>query len=96
MDIVIGRDEGTVTVTCRGEGGSRSVRQLRHVLGDLVDGQGNLNTHVEFPGTAGVDAAIVHLLVDVAGRLSSRGGRLSVVTATGRWTSAQPEVAGAR
>jgi hypothetical protein len=96
MDIVIGRDQEAVTVTCRGDRNPRSLRQLRHVLGDLVDGQGNLTIQLEFPDIAIVDRAVVDLVVEVAGRVSSRGGRLSVVTGTGRWDSAQPEAAGAR
>jgi len=96
MEILIGRDQEAVTVTCRGDRSQRSLRQLRHVLGDLVDGQGNLTIQLEFPDIAVVDLAVVDLVVEVAGRVSSRGGRLSVVSMAGRWDSTQSEAAGAR
>lgn len=86
-EIVIGRVEGVVQVTCRGEPNERDRQQLRQVLADLVDGQGNLAVAVAFPDIDVADLALVAIIVEAAERSLARGGNLSARTKNARWTS---------
>jgi hypothetical protein len=84
---VIRRVDGAVTVTCKGDLGAEDLQWLRYVLDDLVDGQGNLTISLAFPDLETIRLEVCEVVAEVATRLSSRGGRLSVTTDNARWTS---------
>jgi hypothetical protein len=81
----IERRRGTVVVTVHCELTPDLVTQLRHVVHDLVEGQGNLHVKLELPELEGVNATLLSLLVDTASNLEGRYGSLRVTTPRGAW-----------
>ena len=54
--VVVGRYQGTVMVTVHGELDPAKVAHLRHLLTDLIDGQGNVSVIVDLQdATAAAD-----------------------------------------
>lgn len=72
----IGRSEGTVVLTLAGVLDASGIDWLEHLLGDLVEGQGNQFVAVDLGSVEGVDASVLALLVAFSGRAARRGGRL--------------------
>ena len=62
------------------------IRRLRHVLLDLVDGQGNLSLSVELPDVIALETDLLDVLLDTAEQLVARRGVLHVRTAVGDWS----------
>lgn len=85
--IVIEQADGAVRVTCQGDLDPGDVYRLQSILVDLVDGPGADNIDLVLPETDSVDVDLVHVIADLGGRLSLRGGHLSVTTRESHWES---------
>ncbi|HVE93362.1 MAG TPA: hypothetical protein VNB24_00475 [Acidimicrobiales bacterium] len=84
--ILVARSGPTVHVSVRNrEVNPELVRGLRHVLLDLIAGQGNLSISVELPDVIALDTDLLDVLLEAAQHLVSRRGVLSVRTAVGKW-----------
>ena len=81
LSVVITRKHGTVVVTLHGALGVDGTEQLRWVLEDLMENQGNLTVVVDLSGTTTVGTSAMDTLEDLAHRASQRGGELTVTGA---------------
>lgn len=72
------RSEGTVVVTLAGVVDASGTAWLEHVLGDLVEDQGNQFVTVDLRGVEGLDASVLAVLVVFSDCASRRGGRLVI------------------
>jgi hypothetical protein len=86
----ISRDGAAIRVTWRGALSRADTERLDDVLGDLVDGQGNLSLTVELPDVTVVDLHLLEVLVACERRLEPRSGTLTVTTAVGAWGPTSP------
>ena len=76
--IVVGRFDGTVVVTVRGDlDGPRAV-ELDYVLGDLIDGQGNTSVILDVHDATASDPAWLSVFTDAAARAVRRGATLTL------------------
>lgn len=75
----VARKRGQVVVTVQGDLGLAGAIRLGAVLGDLIDGQGNLTVRVDLRRAGVVDPAGLGVL-DVAARLARRRGGDVLVT----------------
>jgi anti-anti-sigma factor len=69
---------GMVVVTVHGELGAASSGQLRYILWDLIDQQGNRNVVVDLRDMTLGDGADHELFVDAARRAREGGGYLTL------------------
>lgn len=74
LSLVVGRALGTVVVTVDGVLNVDSSELLARVLGDLIEGQGNLAVAVDL-GKAIVDPEAVTVFAEAAQRASRRGAK---------------------
>lgn len=74
--LVVGRFQGTVTVTLHGDLALTASTGLGKVLGDLIDGQGNLAVAVDLRDVGRIDAAGVDVLARAGEKIAARGGEL--------------------
>lgn len=74
LSLVVGRALGTVVVTVDGVLNVDSSEFLARVLGDLIEGQGNLAVAVDL-GKAVVDPEAVMVFAEAAQRASRRGAK---------------------
>lgn len=79
--IEIGRHQGTVVVTVHGELGPAAAAQLRPVLADLIDGQGNLSLIVDLHDAtvSATESDDMSVLADAARRAHRRGGAVTLM-----------------
>ena len=78
LTIGIGRSEGTIVVRLAGALETLATAQLAPVLGDLIEGQGNLLVAVDLGAVQHVGPSGVRVLSDAARSLEGRGGRLAL------------------
>ena len=78
FSLVVTRSRGTVVVTAEGELDVDGSEQLRVVLEDLMDNQGNLAVDVDLTNITRTVPAATQVLVDVANRAAQRGAQLTV------------------
>lgn len=74
----IGRALGTVVVTLHGEIVAAVVPELRAVLADLIDGQGNLSVAVDLRDVQRVDPLAMAVLTGAGESCRKRGGSLTL------------------
>lgn len=74
LSLAVGRALGTVVVTVDGVLNVDSSKFLARVLGDLIEGQGNLAVAVDL-GKAVVDPEAVTVFAEAAQRASRRGAK---------------------
>ena len=72
LSLVVGRALGTVVVTVDGALNLEGSQLLARLLGDLIEGQGNLAVAVDL-GTAIVEPEALTVFVDAAQRAHKRG-----------------------
>lgn len=79
--IEIGRHQGTVVVTVHGEFDLATAAQLRSMLADLIDGQGNLSLTVDLHDAtvSPTDADDLSVFADAARRAHRRGGAMTLM-----------------
>lgn len=78
FSLAVSRVRGTVVVTVRGDLEVSGSEQLGQVLGDLIDGQGNLAVVVDLTDATSIDPMGMKLLVEAANRAYAQGGRLTI------------------
>jgi anti-anti-sigma factor len=74
FSIVIGRRLGTVVVTVHGELDMTRAGNLGTILGDLIDGQGNLSVVVDLHDATTTAPDSLLVVTDAAERARRRGG----------------------
>lgn len=74
--IGIGRSDGTVVVTLAGCLDASGSGWVEHLLGDLVDGQGNLFVAIDLRRVERADPSVLALLVVFSVRAAGHGGHL--------------------
>lgn len=74
--IVVGRQDGTVLVTVHGVLDLERAGQLGVILGDLIDGQGNLSIVVDLRRATAGDPDSLWVFTDAAERAQRRGGTM--------------------
>jgi anti-anti-sigma factor len=79
--LVVTRRRRTVVVTARGVLDADGSEQLRWLMEDLMDNQGNLAVTVDLSGVTTLDSSAMDALDDVAHRAAQRGGELTVTGA---------------
>lgn len=79
--IEIGRHQGAVVVTVHGEFDLAAAAQLRPMLADLIDGQGNLSLIVDLHDAtvSATDADDMSVFADAARRAHLRGGAMTLI-----------------
>lgn len=81
--LVVGRFHGTVTVTLHGDLEQAASEGLSGVLGDLIDGQGNLAVAVDLRDVGRIDGAGIAALASAGEKIAARGGELRLGGPTG-------------
>lgn len=81
--VVVGRYGGAVVVTLHGDIDQAASVRLAGVLGDIIDGQGNLAVVVDLHDVGWIDSAGVDVLAAAAASIASRGGELLLGGPTG-------------
>ena len=79
LKLVVGRDLGAVVVTLHGALDSATCAALGDVLGDLIDGQGNLFVVVDLLRVDIAQTQALGVLVAARRAVEGRGGRLLLV-----------------
>lgn len=74
--IGIGRSDGTVVVTLAGCLDASGSVWLDHLLGDLVDGQGNQFVAIDLRRVERADSSVLALFVVFSDRVAGHGGHL--------------------
>ena len=74
--VAISRALGMIVVTVHGALGASTSRQLRYILWDLIDQQGNRNVVVDLRDMTLADGAELDLFVDTTHRARAGGGHL--------------------
>jgi anti-anti-sigma factor len=74
LRFAVSRALGTVVVTAHGDLAGPGGHGLAAVLGDLVDGQGNLSLVVDLGDVGRIDDDAAGILAAAAGRVHRRGG----------------------
>ncbi|MBW3581424.1 MAG: MEDS domain-containing protein [Actinobacteria bacterium] len=77
--ITVAREQGVVVVTVHGDFDLACASRLGAVLGDLIDGQGNLNVRVDLSQAAAVDPAALGVLA-AGDKLARHHGATLTVT----------------
>ena len=88
--LTVARVGATVRVSYPFDLDERSREWFRHVLFDLIDGQGNLSLDVRLPAVTRVDLPLLDVLIAAEERQAARGGSMCVTTKTGRWPETHP------
>lgn len=74
--VVVGRFGGAVVVTLHGDIDQAASVRLAGVLGDIIDGQGNLAVVVDLHDVGWIEGAGVDVLAAAAASIASHGGEL--------------------
>ena len=74
--ITVTRPEAAVVVTVQGTLDADGAQQLRRILKDLVENQGNLNVEVDLAGVKAMSSATLAALLEAATQAGDRGGQL--------------------
>lgn len=76
--VSIARAQGTVVLTIEGPVDPSGAERLEHLLGDLIEGQGNQSIALDLRAAGQVDPSVLAMLAAVSDRVL-RGGGLFVL-----------------
>lgn len=74
--VSISRALGMVVVTVHGAIDAQMSEQLRHLLADLIDNQGNLDVVIDLRDVDMIDLTGIEVVVEASERMRCKGGRL--------------------
>ena len=76
FSLAFSRYNGTVSLAVAGDVNTLTAPQLRRLLTDVIDGQGNLSVVIDFSHVDFIDSAGLSVLIEASKLIKEKGGTL--------------------